>query len=176
MRRNLTLALLCALACSVWLYADESVVDFDEQIDFSTFRTFALREASVDSGRPEIDNPLFVKNLGEVIRNTLTARRLVETANRPDLLVDYRITGDDVFTTRRGQGIRFQGLRVPSPGPQSVRYTQGTLVVDLMRPGEKAPAWRGMYRDDEKTGAKLVEKLLTDATKLLAQYPPKRRK
>jgi hypothetical protein len=31
-----------------------------------------------------------------------------------------------------------------------------------------------VYRDDESTGSKLVQKLPEDAKKLLARYPPKK--
>lgn len=162
MRKILTTAAVCVLTCSVLVFADEATVDFDQHVDFSAFKTFALRPGTVASPRPELDNPLFVKELGAAIRAGLVARRLTEAANQPDLLVDYRITNEDVSTTRRGGGY----------GPQPVRFTEGLLVIDILRPGESTPIWRGVYRDDERTGAKLLRKLPADARKLLDRFPP----
>jgi hypothetical protein len=81
--------------------------------------------------------------------------------------VDYRLTGEDVSTSRRGFA---RGM-----GPQPFRFTQGTLVIDLTRPGETSPVWRGVYRDDEMTGSRLMQKLPEDAKKLIAKYPTRPR-
>jgi uncharacterized protein DUF4136 len=173
MRRIFAVISVCALAGSV-LVADEFSIDFDQRVDFSKFRTFTFREATVDSPRPELDNPLFIKDLGAAIRAALTSKRLVETANNPDFFVDYRITGDDFSQQRRGNSD--PRLGIPFSGPYSVRYTQGVLVIDLARPGDPTPIWRGRYRDDERTGAKLVVRLPEDAKKLIAKFPPKTKK
>jgi hypothetical protein len=47
--------------------------------------------------------------------------------------------------------------------PRPLWFTQGTLVIDLIRPGETSPVWRGVYRDDEMTGSRLMRKLPEDA-------------
>jgi hypothetical protein len=44
-------------------------------------------------------------------------------------------------------------------------------VIDMKRPGDRDPVWRGVYRDDEQTGSKLVQKLPNDAKKLIERYP-----
>jgi hypothetical protein len=106
---------------------------------------------------------------------SLVARGLKETATAPDLLVDFRITGSDISTTQRGMSIGgpgFRGRPMASSGPQPLRFTEGTLVIDLSRAAAPTPIWRGVYRDDESTGSKLVEKLPADAKKLLERYPP----
>ena len=68
---------------------------------------------------------------------------------------------------------------VPTPargiGPQPVRFTEGTLVIDLVRPGGPNPVWRGVYRDEESTGSKLMLKLPEDAKKLIDRYPRRNR-
>jgi hypothetical protein len=142
---------------------DELSVQVDPLADFSAFRTFALRTGKIDSPRPELDNSLFVKKLGTAIRAALTARGLTEATGRPDLIVDYVVTGED-FTM--GVPTQTRGL-----GPQPVRFTEGTLVIDMTRPGDPNPVWRGAYRDDEPTGSKLVQKLPEDAKKLVDKYP-----
>ena len=163
MRRGLAVASACLLLGAVCFAADELSVTVDPRADFSLFKTFSLREGKIDSPRPELDNRLFVKKLSATIRAALVSRGLKESADRPDLVVDYVVIGEDINTTQRGM--------VRGAGPQPLRFTEATLVIDLTRPGDTAPVWRGTYRDDEKTGSKLVEKLPEDAKKLIDKYP-----
>jgi len=164
MTRRLSAA--CVALVLAWVSvtaADDLSVSVDPKANLSVFRTFALHSGKIDSPRPELDNPLFVKKMSTTIRAALTARGLKETADHPDLLVDYTVTGEDF------------SMGVPTPmrgvGPQPVRSTAGTLVIDLTKPGDSNPVWRGKYSDEEGTGSKLVQKLPEDAKKLVARYP-----
>ena len=150
------------LASPAWLSADDLSVMVDPKADFSKFKTFAVRVGKIESNRPEIDNVLFAKRLTKTIRTALMAKGLKEASGRPDLLVDYSIGSEDINTTQRGGG---RGI-----GPQPLRFTVGMLVIDMIRPGDQNPVWRGVYRDDEMTGSKLFQKLPEDARKLIGKY------
>jgi hypothetical protein len=156
------------------LVADQMSIDFDPAADFSQFKTFAIGETKIQSLRPELDNPLFVKMLATAARTTLARRGLTEAPSGPHLVVSLRLSNEDVSTTQRGMAMpAAPGMRGRGSGPQPVRFTEGTLVIELTRPGDGAPVWRGVYRDDERTGSKLVQRLPEDAKKLLERYPPK---
>ena len=160
-RRLACLSLLLLIASPV--VADDMAVQVDPRADLSRFRTFAIRTPKVNSQRPELDNPLMVKRLSRTIRGALVARGLQEAPTAPDLVVDYTLTSEDVAL---GMPTAVRGL-----GPRPERYTEGTLVIDLIRPGETSPVWRGPYRDDERTGSRLVPKLPDDARKRMGRYP-----
>lgn len=144
---------------AVLLFADDRTVDFDRHTDFSTLKTFALREGKVDSPEPELNNTLLVKKIADVIRMELTSRGLKETINNPDVIVDYSISGQ-VFNEPRG-------------GP--ISSSEGTLVIDLTKRDSRALVWRSVYRDNEKNSAKLAQKLPGDVKKSLSDYPPKQK-
>src|SRR5262245_3294119 len=117
----MTLALgLCV--GTVCLALDESSIKVDPAVDFSDFRTFALREGRVECPRPELDNPLFLKRLGKAITAALIGKGLTQAAGRADLVVDYTVTGEDFGRAARPP---MRGL-----GPHPVRFTEGTLVID----------------------------------------------
>src|SRR5262249_19661056 len=145
-------AILTGLCVCTVLYADEHNVDFDPHTDFSIFKTFALHEAKVNSPRPELNNPLVARKIGDTIRAELIAKGLKETPASPDLLVDYGITGEE-YAAQRG-------------GPPS--FNRAILVIDLVKRDSKTLVWRAVYSDDEKTAGKLAQTLPGDAKKSLS--------
>lgn len=162
--RALRFAAVAMLALSAaTVFADELNVMTDPKANFALFKTFAFRDRKIESTRPELDNRLFTKKLESSVRSGLIAKGLKEAGSGADLFVDLTLTSQEVNTTARG------GLR--GAGPQPVRFTAGTLVIDISRPGEPNAVWRGIYRDDEQTGSKLVQKLPQDAAKLIDRYP-----
>lgn len=167
------------LLCSTLLLADDLSIEYDPAADFSTFKTFELRPGNVSSQRPELDNPIFIKKLGGAIRTALVAKGLKE-ADHADVAVKYSVSGEDYSVAVRSPGVvapsgrgGMRGGVIGASGPESRRFTEGTLVIDLMTSGLASPVWRGVYRDEESTGSKLVDKLQQDAAKLIEQYPPK---
>ena len=168
--RSFILVLLCALvATTVMVVADESSVQSDPTADFSALRTFAIRAQQVASRREELDNPIFLKKLAAAIRTSLVAKGLTERTDQPDVVVDFTVTGEEFADVERRliRGIRGGPVRVSRP----IRISEGTLVIDIYRRQEAEPIWRGVYRDDERTGSKLTSRLPEDAKRLLAKYP-----
>jgi hypothetical protein len=163
MRRHLAVVCVGVVMASLCLGADEMSVSVDPKANFKLFKTFAFRERKIASDRAELDNRLFIKKLESTIRTSLVAKGLTLAQSGADLLIDFTLTGEDVNTTARGV---MRGM-----GPQPVRFTAGTLIIDMLRPGDRDPVWRGVYRDDEQTGSKLVQKLPADARKLIEKYP-----
>ena len=161
--RHLALIGAGLVMASVALAADEMSVQVDPRANLAELRTFTIRHGTIGSERPELDNPLFEKKLRTTIRVALTGKGLKEVADNANVIVDFMLIGADFSTSQRGL--------VRGAGPRPLRFTEGTLTIDLTRPGEANPVWRGVYRDDEQTGSRLQQKLPDDATKLLAKYP-----
>lgn len=170
MRWHFTIVCVMLMVCVAVIVADESSVQFDEKTSFSVLRTFFVRAQQIESRRVELDNPLFLKMLTTAIRRSLVAKGLVETRDRPDLVVDFTVTGEEFGDAQR-KLLRGAGPGGPVRTTRPIRLTEGTLVIDIYRRDEAAPFWRGVYRDDERIGSKLVNKLPEDAKKLLGRYP-----
>lgn len=183
-RRSLdcTAVLAVVILCSSFLLADDHRVDFDEHTDFTKIRTFAFHEAKIDSQRPELNNSLFARRLGDAIRDVLKTKGLTETSSSPDLLVDYTVAGQDYSIVERHPDTRipdFPGQRgtvIRGTGPESVRFSEGTLIIDMTLRETGALVWRGVYRDTESNGSKLAQKLPVHAKSVVAEYPPKTKK
>ena len=170
-------ALAIALASAVLLADDHSVI-YDEDVDFSIFKTFTLRDVSVESARPELKFPAVAKSISDSIRHSLTTPGLKEINSGADLVVECRIAGADFNIGPFGRANpvptvpRGRGRTEPLPGP--VDFTEITMVLDLLQAGSNALVFRGVYHDDEKDMEKLAKRLPKDAATLLAEYPKKK--
>ena len=74
--RSFMVALLFVLlaAGNARLVASGHSIDFDHQTNFSVFKTFLLHDGSVDTPRPELNNPLFLKMMADAIRDEHVAK------------------------------------------------------------------------------------------------------
>ena len=86
---------LAVVLTSAVLLADDHSVIFDEDIDFSIFKTFTMREVRMKSDRPELNFPAVVKSIGDAVLNNLTALGLKETDAGADLVVECSVSGTD---------------------------------------------------------------------------------
>lgn len=192
-RMRVLTALVASLAVSQPLFADDYIVDFDQAIDFAAIKTFTLRDGVSTSARSELADPLILKNLKQTVARLLTARGLEDAGAEPaDVVVEFRIESQEYVI---GSGGRANPVSGPGPGGPggrggrggrgvnpvgrgSVDFSDVGLVIDIVaaQPSQQLLIWRGVSRDRERDVAKLVEKLPSNARKLLADYPPKRRR
>jgi hypothetical protein len=54
-------------------------------------------------------------------------------------------------------------------------FSEGTLVVDVLRRAGRELVWRGIYRDDEGNASKISSNLPRDVEKLFEKYPLKKK-
>lgn len=172
MRRILTASVMLLSAAA--LRADDRSVTFDKTLDFATVKTFAIHETKVTSSRPELSNALFARQIGDAVRQALVTKGLKEKSDHPDVVVETDVTGIDYVIGTAGRANPQPPNAPPSRfGP--VAFTEGTLVVDLMMGEPGKLIWHGVYRRPRESAAKLAEKMPEDATKLLSEYPPKKK-
>lgn len=171
MKRALPALALVLLLVSPPLRADEKDTDFDPQTNFTKFKTFTIRQGQVVAKSPELNSPLTRKKIEDSIRTQLIAKGLMEVPNRADLVVNFRFGAADkrqieaIPTGRWGRGRRLE----------TFKFTEGTLVINLMDPEGRDLVWRGVYRDDESNPGKISNKLPDDIKKLFSDFPPKKK-
>jgi hypothetical protein len=173
MRRSAGALLFLLLSISV-LAADDHTVLFDEDIDFSAFKTFSVTQPKVETARPELQFPPLINGLVEAIRASLTKRGLTEQPGSADLDVQTHVgtLGYAIGPFGRPSVV---GPRSRGALPSETAYTEATVVVDLVRRSDTLLVWRGVFRDDEDQAGKLVTTLPADVSELLSQYPPRKR-
>jgi hypothetical protein len=109
-------------------FAQKVEIEFDRALNYSNFKTFAIRSGRLTSQNPSLNNDLIRKRLDADIQKYLEARGLAFVASgKSDLNVRYTLgTPRRVETEVYPEGRRGWGTRVVR-----VPYTEGTLVIDL---------------------------------------------
>ena len=145
-------------------------IEADGGVDFSHFKTFAIREGQLNSKNPALNSELIRKKINADIQKALEAKGLTfVAAGQSDLNVRYtlgavRKSEPEAYPAGwRGWGTRI--VRVP--------FTEGTLVLDLRDPATKSLVWREIAREDKSDASKVEGKLDDMVKKSFDKYPPK---
>jgi hypothetical protein len=152
--------------------AQKVTMEFDQTIDFSKYKTFAIRDGQLNSRSPALNSPLVKKQIEADIQNDLTAKGLtMVTSGASDLNVRYtfgaaRKTEIEAYPAGwYGLGTRY--VRVP--------YAEGTLVIDLRDPTTHSLVWRAIAAEEKSDATKIQGKLNDMVKKSIDKYPPKKK-
>jgi uncharacterized protein DUF4136 len=152
--------------------AQKITMEFDQTIDFSKYKTFAIRDGQLNSRNPALNSPLVKKQIEADIQNDLTAKGLTLVTSGPsDLNVRFtfgaaRKTQIEAYPAGwYGLGTRY--VRVP--------YAEGTLVIDLRDPTTHSLVWRAIAAEEKSDATKIQGKLDDMVKKSIDKYPPKKK-
>jgi hypothetical protein len=164
--------LLLGLLAAQGAWAQKVTMEFNQTIDFSKYKTFAIRDGQLNSKNPALNSPLIKKQIEVDIERDLTAKGLTMAANGPsDLNVRYtfgaaRKTEVEAYPAGwYGLGTRY--VRVP--------YAEGTLVIDLRDPTTRSLIWRAIASEEKNNATKIQGKLDDMVKKSIEKYPPKKK-
>jgi len=164
--------LVLALFAAQSARAQKITMEFDQTMDFSKYKTFAIRDGQLSSRNPALNSPLVKKQIEADIQNDLTAKGLTLVTSGPsDLNVRYtfgaaRKTEIEAYPAGwYGFGTRY--VRVP--------YAEGTLVIDLRDPATRSLVWRAIAAEEKSDATKIQGKLDDMVKKSIAKYPPKKK-
>src|SRR4029077_14533903 len=144
--------LVLGLVAAQGARAQKVTMEFDQTIDFSKYKTFAIRDGQLNSRNPTLNSPLVKKQIEAEIQNDLTAKGLtMVTSGASDLNVRYtfgaaRKTEVEAYPAGwYGLGTRY--VRVP--------YAEGTLVIDLRDPTRRSLVWRAVAAEEKSDATKI---------------------
>ena len=152
------------------VFAQKVEIEFDQNVNFARFHTFAIRNGRLNSKNPSLNSDLIRKRLNGDIARFLEAKGLVAVSEgRPDMNIVYTLGAvrkaeiETYPAGWRGWGTRV--VRVP--------YTEGTLVLDFRDPSTRSLVWRAIVREEKSDAAKVEGKLDDMVKKAIEKYPPK---
>jgi hypothetical protein len=156
--------------------------DWDKQANFAQYRTFAVRAGKVvpEPGTVQAADPqpdtLVLSRIDTALKNDLVSKGLAPAAGNPDLIVTYTAgarTKEQVVSNwgtfgwgygpRWGHGPLYDDVWVD-------RYSQATLVIDLIDASSKKVVFRAVAEADYKNirNPKFIQAAVDKA---LARYP-----
>jgi Domain of unknown function (DUF4136) len=161
---------LAALASNS--FAQKVNVQFDQNADFSKYKTFFIRNGQLNSRNPALNSDLVKKQIEADLARDLTSRGLTQVTSGPaDLNVNYHFGSarkTEVEPYPAGwYGLRTRYVRVP--------YAEGTLVIDLRDRSTHSLVWRGISAEEKSDASKIQSKLDSMVKKAIEQYPPKKK-
>jgi len=168
MRRSfLCGALSLAVACLIPVCASAQTinVDYDRDVDFAKFKTYAWVQ-----GQPA-PNPLVDKRIHNAIDSQLQSKGWTKDPSTPDAVVVY-YAAVDAQRELNGSG---GGPRWTSFGTLRVDLIlTGQLVVDVYDASTQELVWRGHASDSVTDSSEKNEKRLNESVaKLFRQFPPR---
>ena len=159
-----------AMLAVIGAFAQKVEIESDQSVDFTRFKTFAIRDGRLNSKNPSLNGELVKKKIEFDIQKDLSAKGLTFVASgAADLNIRYTLGAlrkqelEAYPAGWRGWGTRV--VRVP--------YTEGTLVIDLRDAGTKSLVWRSIAREDKGDASKIEGKLDDMVKKSFDKYPPK---
>ncbi len=176
MRKRISLVLLLTLV-ALPAAAQKVYIDYDEDADFASYKTFAWAptpEVSIQDS-----SPLMHSRLKNAIEYQLTTGGLIEDTENPDLYVTYHGESDKkvrIDTNSYGYGYGSRWHRDPywgggyGPTTTTVReYDVGTLIIDIWDAKLKQLVWRGTATATIPSKPEKQAKLLDKAVEKLAR-------
>lgn len=151
--------------------AQKVTAEFDQNANFSSYKTFAIRRGQLNSRNPALNSELVKQQIESDIAKGLIAKGLTQVSGKADLNVVYhfgsaRKTEVEGYPAGwRGWGTRY--VRVP--------YAEGTLVIDLRDPATRSLVWRAISSEEKSDPSKIQRKLDDMVKKALDKYPPKKK-
>jgi len=180
-RSGTAIFFLLLIVCSA-AQAQKIKVEFDKNVDFATFKTYAWDPALQSSARP-----ILTAAIKGAVNEELAKRGMKEVAENPDIYIAmYGATSTNMAVTY--SDFYYGPYGIPSfdqsflmwgtvPGSTNTAVVhKGQLIVDMIDASHKKLAWRGIATQKQLSDQqmKLVEQVNNAVEKLFKQYPPKK--
>lgn len=174
MIRRIVILIALAILATTPALAVKVYVDFDKDVDFGAYRTFAI---DADHERTLMEySPLMHERVLGLIRERLVRAGLEETSANPDLYVTYQVSVREEMQLETvnlgysyGPGWGYDPYyawhgSIGTTSTRAYKYEVGTLLLDIWQADGDRLVWRGSAEDtvskNPEKGIRKVEKAL----------------
>ncbi len=173
-RRHLLLCGLLAVAtgCSNRFQAYS---DFDPGMNILGYKTYSWpAKAEIESrNNPLLFNELTYKRIREAVDQQLVKNGYHHTDTAAQLLVHYHVVFRDKVIDEESRWPDTYGPYWQERKKRTIRYKEGTLIIDLMDATNCNLIWRGWATEvfEEYTNTLTEEEIVEAVTRIFANYP-----
>lgn len=174
----------CSILAVVFLAGCSSTKidsDWDRDVDFSKYSTFAWYDHTGEERQPQQANPIVDIRIRRSVAEDLLAKGLQQTApDKADLLVTYFTNVDRqlrMYNTGWGYGGWGYGYWGGWGMGQThvYEYAEGTLVIDFVDNRKNQLVWRGMLTKALSKSDTSESRITKAVTGILQKFPPQQK-
>ncbi len=180
--RNVRYTMLLLFSAAVFAGCSGMSVnfDYDQNVSWHELHTFGWLEAEQPAPNSVAGTKFASGLLDKRIREALAyelADRQVKPGDNPDILIKYYVATEEKIQVT-DWGYRYSDYYWGYGGRQIDvnQFTEGTLVVDIVRADDKTLIWRGSAtgRVDggQRSPAEQQERVNNVVNKIMANFPP----
>ena len=166
MKNNLSIAACCAIILVVTSCNTTSHVEVAKGTNFNNYKTFAWTNDNGVKKNGRVDNDIVDNNIKNSIGDELEKKGWEETAQQPDVLLDYNVmvertvrretepvynypySGYFYNTWRGGRGYYYNPAFFSSYRSYNVPVKEGTLTVNMVDAKTNKLIWQGWAKGD----------------------------
>ena len=163
-----------------------AVTDIDKSADFRQYKTFGFGTAEVNVNSPAYKGSLISSKIRRNVQSEFEKHGLVFDKTNPDLLVSYEtFTADKEKMYSTGYpnmmypGMFYRGLPMMWGYPYggyggyggSYKYTEGTLIIDVVDAKTNEEVWRGLVKGDVSNLNSLSRSIDKGVRAIMRKYP-----
>jgi hypothetical protein len=145
-------------------------VDYDKEVDFSTFRTFSWKEPEAAAKDPQMHTRIVW-----YVERELEKKGLRKAADgEGDLHVRYYAKGKESLkgTPSQGQTYLPGGAGQMSTSVDFQKVLAGTLIIELQRASDGKPVWRAGSEYGSIDKKRIDAETASAVRMLVSKYPP----
>jgi hypothetical protein len=164
--------------------AQKVKVDFDQNFDFSKVHTYQWRKHPIFEKHPELlDHYSTAIQLVMNATNGLLSKKGYQSVHStPDVFLTFFVTAQDVaktYTDFVGPAPFYGWYGWYAPPAWAVtrteQYLEGTLLMDMVNPGDSRLVWRASATDSIKDFQNRDKNVEAAVKKILKKFPPKQK-
>ena len=165
-----------------------AVTDIDKSADFNHYKTFGFGTAEVNVNNPAYKGSLISSKIRKNVQTEFEKHGLVFDKTNPDLVVSYETFTADKERMYTGYpymlypGVMFYrgfpmmwgypyGMYGGYGGGQGYRYTEGTLIIDVVDAKTNEQVWRGLVKGDVSNLNGLSKSINKGVRAIMKKYP-----
>lgn len=172
MKRIIVLSLLLLTLLLSSCNSVRVVSDFDKEVDFTNYNTYAFHKPSVDAAKiSDLDK----RRILRAIDHELSGKGMVKSEDPQIIIGIYTKEQERVDIYQDYYGWGWYPYYYPfGPSSRISRSTEGTLFIDILDAKTKNLIWQGIGYSDLVTGdMERKEKRINEiVAKILTAYPP----
>lgn len=174
MKRTLSFTAVALMTAASLFAGIES--DYNHAYDFSQVKTYAWRPDTLKQKDGALQNSIVDSRVRAEVDRQMAAKGFTQVDSKPDVYITYRLAAKDrtsvTYFPSGGWGYRrWGGWGGGMTQRMETRYTEGTIMLDMIDVQTKDLVWRVVSTKTESNVIKYQQKAADQIEKMFKKFP-----